>query len=361
MIQIQSPLTEILDNSGHNITFWLKPSVKEEGVKLTLGNHTFAYVAVDSFKNKAKCNFTITVLDITSPVLDNCISPPEVFIPISPNAQKNLTFIDWEPPNIYDNSNAELNITQNIKSGHLGVGLHQINYTAIDSSGNQNSCFINVSVQALKCDLLASPANGQSLCAKNSTHTWCDVTCDFGYAIYDESADSHLDSFQLFCENDAPKWKYETIPDCTKMELPDTIEQVVSIALDLNETTSCNDSLATEKLQNQIIEQVRDQLCGNLTDCEVASEIPGCVDIVKNISSIVEGDISNKTFYKVVKRDTLTMLQHSIGNGTKLTTAQANMKLRVYTRISKRLGLWDNNLPRSENIQVISAAISIFF
>lgn len=342
------------DNSDQNITFWLKPSVKDDGVKLTLGNHTFTYVAVDSFKNKAKCNFTVTVMDITSPVLDNCINPSEFIIPTSPTALKNLTFIDWEPPTIYDNSNAELNITQNIKPGHLGIGMHTINYTAVDSSGNQNTCLINVTVNALKCDLLASPANGQSLCAKNSTHTWCGVTCDFGFAIYDETADSHLDTLQLYCENDTPKWKYETIPDCTKMELPDTIEQVINITLDLNETTSCNDSVATEKLHNEIVDQVREQLCGNLTDCEIASEIPDCVDIVNNRSSSIDSDLSNKTFYKVVKRDTLAQLQQSINNGTKLTTTQANMKLRVYTRISKRLGLWDYNLPRSENIQVDS-------
>lgn len=341
----------------------MKPAVKDEGVKLILGNHTFTYVAVDSFKNKAKCNFTIIVLDITAPVLDNCINPPEFFIPTSQTAPGNLTFIEWESPTIYDNSNAELNITQNIKSGHLGVGVHQINYTAVDSSNNQNTCLMNVTVNALKCDLLASPANGQSLCAKNTTHTWCEIICDFGYAIYDESADSHLDTFQLYCENDAPKWKYETIPDCTKMELPDSIEQIVSIAIDLNETTSCNDTAATEKLQQEIIEQVREQLCGNLSDCEIASEIPDCVDIIKNRTTIIDSEISDKTFYKVVKRDTINQQQYLLTNGnkTRSTTTQTNMKLRVYTRISKRLGLWDYNLPRSENIQVLYFLFDYFY
>lgn len=151
---------------------------------MTLGNHTFTYIAVDAFRNKAKCNFTITVLDITPPNIDNCISPPEMFIPSSNDLNDNRTFVDWDAPIIYDNSNTDVNVTQSIHSGHIGIGVHAVTYIATDSSGNQNTCTLNVTVKPSLCDTLSSPGNGQSLCARNESHTWCDIICDLGYEIF---------------------------------------------------------------------------------------------------------------------------------------------------------------------------------
>lgn len=197
-------------------------------------------MAVDAFKNKAKCNFTVTVVDITPPVLDNCIDPPEIKIPLSPLSERNLSFIDWDPPIIYDNSNTALDVTQSMQPGFLGVGIHQVIYNATDASGNHNSCVVNVTVRPMLCEILPSPLNGQSLCAKNLTHTWCEVTCDVGYAIFDELAENHLENFKLYCENAYAKWQYDILPDCTQLELPDTIEQIFSITLDSDEPI-CND------------------------------------------------------------------------------------------------------------------------
>lgn len=209
-------------------------------MKLTLGEHTFTYNAVDAFKNKAKCNFVVTVIDITPPVLENCIDPPEIRIPITPKADPKLSFIDWDPPIIYDNSNTELEVTQSIQPGFLGLGVHQIIYNATDPSGNHNSCVLNVIVKPMECEVLQSPANGQSLCAKNMTHTWCEITCDVGYAIFDELAENHMENFKLYCESEFAKWPYDNVPDCTQLELPEAIEQVFSITLN-SEMPICND------------------------------------------------------------------------------------------------------------------------
>lgn len=106
-----------IDNSAGNITVFLKPSVKENGILLNGGNHTFSYIAIDMFRNKAHCNFTITVLDITPPNIDNCINPPDIFIPNVNISADNRTFVDWYTPNIYDNSNGDVNVTQSIHPG----------------------------------------------------------------------------------------------------------------------------------------------------------------------------------------------------------------------------------------------------
>lgn len=245
-IYITKNLQSPTDNSNINVTYWTKPSVKPEGVRLTLGQHSFTYVAVDQFKNKAKCNFTITVKDTTKPVLDICIDPPEILIPSCSDTNRSACFIEWDDPIIYDNSNTELAVTQSLEPGYLPVGIHRIQYTATDPSGNHAECQLNITVRQLRCDVLDSPTNGQALCAKNATHTWCEVTCDFGHAIYDELEDSHLENFVLFCENNFAKWKYEIIPDCNALEQPSSVEQVISIALDENASVCSDDDAKKE-------------------------------------------------------------------------------------------------------------------
>lgn len=332
--KIKQPLVSLADNSGDEITYWMKPAVKADGAKLTMGDHIFYYVAIDAFKNKAKCNFTITVLDITPPIMENCVNPPDIYIPTTPTALPNATFVDWDPPIIYDNSNIEVNVTQSLLAGQLGIGVHQVTYHAVDSAGNANSCVMNVTVLPLECNHLPPPANGKSFCAKNTTHTWCELSCDFDYSMYlNGTDDEHSDTLKLYCEHDIAKWPIETVADCTKIELPESIEQVFSITLEDDVAARCNDSGSAIEFQTEMETRLREQLCPDPLDCEIVSELPDCSSFEGNHSGI-----SNNTFYHVVnRRDT-----------AKRTPL---MKVRVYTRISKKLGLWDATAPRSENIR----------
>lgn len=253
----QQVICVFVDNSDDNITYWLKPSVKEDGVKLTLGSHIFSYIAVDAFRNKARCNFTVTVLDITPPNIDNCINSPDIFIPISNNTNNNRTFVDWDAPIIYDNSNIDVNVSQSIQPGHIGIGFHNVTYTATDSSGNQNTCTMNITVKPLLCNTLSSPGSGQSLCARNESHTWCDVICNLGYTFYGGD-DEQSDNIRLLCENDNPQWTYDPLPDCTKVELPDSIEQVFSITFDDDgEICKNNSELNVSMVHNILTSQIR--------------------------------------------------------------------------------------------------------
>lgn len=232
--------------------------MKDDGVKLTLGSHTFSYIAVDAFRNKAKCNFNIIVLDITPPNIDNCISPPEMFVPSAPHSMDdNRTFVDWDVPIIYDNSNLDVNYTQSIYPGHIGIGTHAVTYVAMDSSGNLNTCTLNVTVKPMICQTPVSPANGKSLCARNETHTWCDFICDLGYTIYDGD-DEQSDHIRLVCDNGNPQWAHDPLPDCTKVELPDSIEQVFSITLG-DDVAVCknNTELSALMVQNLLVSQIR--------------------------------------------------------------------------------------------------------
>lgn len=322
--------------------------MKEDGVKLTLGEHTFSYVAVDSFQNKAKCSFIVTVSDITPPTIDNCIDPLEFYVPPTSNASDNRSHIEWDPPIVYDNSELEVNVSQSILPGTLAIGKHAVTYTAIDSSGNQNECIINVTVKALQCAALAAPMNGHMLCAQNVSHTWCDVTCDIGYMIYHND----IDVLRVWCDHNSPRWQYDPLPDCTRIELPESVEQMVTLSLydDMDICQYRNDS-AGALMQDALVAQIKRHLCDRTIDtsCQVLSEIPSCDTIERGQG---DDETSNRNFYRIAKR--------SADRLSTMPRKQVNFKFRVYVRVSKGLGLWNSSLSRAENIEIVKSELGTY-
>lgn len=99
------------------------------------------------------------------------------------------------------------------------------------------------------------------------------------------------------------------------------------------------------------------QLCTDVEDCEIASEVPDCSEVYSSAASLNNtGEFTDKTFYNIVKRE----IGQTRRNST-VAAKPANMKIRVYTRISKKLGMWDPKLPRSENIKVLTMNELIYY
>lgn len=215
------------DNSGGNVSVWVKPALKEEGTKMYAGNYTFTYVAVDDFKNKAKCNFTISIADSTPPEFENCIANQTIYI-LSKNGTNQT--VEWEEPFAFDNvDDKNITLISSLQFGHLNLGEHLANYTAVDKAGNSNTCLITLTVKEKKCDELEKPENGLRICAKNETNTWCDFRCNFGFGITEN--DSVVDNVVLYCDNDKRIWSSD-VPECSKIEQPNSVEEILTIALD---------------------------------------------------------------------------------------------------------------------------------
>lgn len=190
------------------------------------GFYNFTYVAVDDFKNKAKCNFSILIADLTPPVFENCQTNQTFFVSAKNNTDQ---MVEWEEPFAYDNvDDKNITITSSLQHGFLSPGEYFINYTAIDKSGNANFCFINITVKEKKCDELDKPENGLRVCAKNDTKTWCDFRCNFGYGITEN--DSVIENRVLSCDNDKRLWSDEA-PECSAVEQPNSVEEVLTISL----------------------------------------------------------------------------------------------------------------------------------
>lgn len=204
------------------------------------GNYTFTYVAVDDFKNKAKCNFTIAIADKTSPVFENCITNQTFYIASKNNSGQ---LIEWEEPSAFDNvDDKNITILSSLQHGILSPGDYLANYTAVDKSGNVANCLVRVVVKEKKCGDLDKPENGQRVCAKNTTHTWCDFRCNFGFGI--NGNDSLIENVVLYCENEERSWSNENIPECSQIEHPNSVQEVLTISL------SSDDLICEEIAQN---------------------------------------------------------------------------------------------------------------
>lgn len=83
-------------------------------------------------------------------------------------------------------------------------------------------------------------------------------------------------------------------------------------------------------------------MCAGQADCEVLSNIPECIEEIPLIDST--GSDSNATFYSIVKRD--------VSESLKKPRQKSNLKIRILTKVGKKLGLWNQNTTRSENIKV---------
>lgn len=64
-------------------------------------------------------------------------------------------------------------------------------------------------------------------------------------------------------------------------------------------------------------------------------------------------EATNRNYYSVVKRDT---------NHKTIRTPKTNfnMKIKIYTKISKGLGLWNQTLSRAENIDIVKTELKTY-
>lgn len=339
---------ELWDNSQLKVSLKSVPAIGVNGTRLAKGAHNFSYIAVDNFNNEASCTFTVTVVDTTPPVWENCVDP-EVF-----KVRPERSYVEWVEPVVYDNSNESIVVTSSLKAGDLFPGVYLVNYTAIDSSNNSRSCVLNVTVEESKCHILESPKNGISVCASNATTVWCSLNCQPGFEVYmDGLAENNQEMVTMDCQHDNPSWRYDPWPDCVPTEQPDTVE-VLHIDLDVDDALCSNSS---EGQHGAVMEAIKAQLCGDQENCSIVSELPSCEEILGN-HPVGEDDKSatkelEGTIYHTVRRRDLTSVTQEPKKHKRVRPkGKLGLKINIYTRLSKKLGLWSQNATRSDNLKV---------
>ncbi|ETN64776.1 hypothetical protein AND_003471, partial [Anopheles darlingi] len=364
--RLQQPY--VYDNSGDNFTYWVKPALRDGGTQLPLGEHEFTYVAVDAFKNKARCSFRVTVIDRTPPVLEGCDggsgqATAVYYVSQPDNPQE--TLVRWEEPTVFDNAGAAgVTMTQNLTHGYLPVGTHTVLYRAVDAAGNEANCTVRVEVRQYSCETLPEPPNGFAVCAHNGSHVWCELSCreDFAFA-HNQTTDTVL----LVCDRARPTWPggggsgFADLPECSAVVRPLGVEKVLTLQLEqpgLLEPTLCDDPDALDELSEGFASGLRGQLCGEQTNCTLLTRLPVCELGPGSGSGPGGGD--EATRYHVVKRRSAATQptkgekeQQQQQQQQELVRQRSTVKVVVYKRLSQELGLWRSDGKKSENIKRI--------
>lgn len=90
---------------------------------------------------------------------------------------------------------------------------------------------------------------------------------------------------------------------------------------------------------------LKNHMCQGQEDCEITSTLPECSSDDSNIiSSASDNPFDSSVYYNVAKR-------HIQKRGAR-KESKTNMQVRIFTNLGKRLGLWQYNVSKAENIQV---------
>ncbi|KAH1026828.1 hypothetical protein HUJ05_000441 [Dendroctonus ponderosae] len=260
----------ITDNSGLEVSTWLKPAiVNVTEYKFSIGLTPVTYFAQDPFHNAIKCKFFVEILDQEPPVIEECINPAPFLV--SPHAQENIS---WDEPNIFDNSQ-NVSITKSHEFGRFPIGTTLVTYTAKDPSGNLNICNLNITVEESECPEFTSPSHGRSECADQSESRQCVITCEEGYAIPLQSSEAtSLENSSRFECNHAEALWHNTegllYPECSVTVVGDqTQEGDVQVSLDGD---GCNNTDQIGEIQNSIKSMISNNICTGLCEIDLKSE-----------------------------------------------------------------------------------------
>ncbi|XP_017779989.1 PREDICTED: sushi, von Willebrand factor type A, EGF and pentraxin domain-containing protein 1-like [Nicrophorus vespilloides] len=256
------------DNSNLNVSIWTKPSIKKvNNFKFKIGTTIVTYFAQDGFKNRAKCNFTVKILDKQPPNIEQCVDPPP-FLTVEKQPQ-NLT---WDEPVIYDNSQ-NVNVHKTHEFGLFDIGTTQVIYTATDFSNNTASCTLNITLQESKCEDLPDPIFGHSDCQPFSDQIQCVVTCDEGYALplYQSSVIDVGNETKFICEHSQPMWYSNAgaLLGCSVSEIPLEVNHTGVIEVDDRKELCQNESNLTD-FGNEIGNKLENDCEG--FECKVTTE-----------------------------------------------------------------------------------------
>ena len=113
------------------------------GTSFPIGTTSVTITATDDAGNQTTCSFNVTVTDISAPVFNSC--PADITVVASNNSCDGTA--TWNVPTASDNCSVDITPTADFSPGDaFPVGTTTVTYTARDVSGNESTCFFEVTV-----------------------------------------------------------------------------------------------------------------------------------------------------------------------------------------------------------------------
>ena len=119
-----------------------------------IGVNAVTLTVTDASGNTAQCSTTVTVRDVTPPVMTAC--PPNITLSSRTSCSATAT---WTPPTATDNCGAPT-VTGTHTPGHsFPAGVTIVTYTATDASGNSVNCSFTVTVLDTQVPTISCPVS----------------------------------------------------------------------------------------------------------------------------------------------------------------------------------------------------------
>ena len=153
----------------HNYSAWTNPN-SLTGASFPVGTTTVIWTATDGAGNTATCTETIIVHDVQAPTISGCPSG----LTLSVGQYNCGSTPNWTIPTATDNcSLASMTQTSGPSStGLLAVGTYNVNYTALDISGNTATCAFTINVLASTAPVIVCPNNITSQSTNTNNCYW---------------------------------------------------------------------------------------------------------------------------------------------------------------------------------------------
>ena len=119
-----------------------------------VGTTTVSYSATDGAGNTGTCSFDITVNDTTSPIV-TCPGP----ITVNNDSGQCGAVVNYSGLNATDNCGVDTSFTSPADGSFFSVGTTTVVFTALDSSGNSDTCQFSVTVIDNEAPVVSCPAN----------------------------------------------------------------------------------------------------------------------------------------------------------------------------------------------------------
>ena len=149
-----------------------------------VGSTVLNFIATDSVGNTATCVFTVTVTETIPPVLLNC--PNDTTIVLPPNECSQA--VSWQAPTATDNCGVSgVVVTSNQAPGStFNTGASVVTYTAVDFSGNMDTCSFTITLRDTIAPGIFCPQNVSEPAA---SALGCAAVVFFGQAFANDLCD----------------------------------------------------------------------------------------------------------------------------------------------------------------------------
>ncbi|XP_071942787.1 hyalin-like [Antedon mediterranea] len=167
---------ETSDNSGRLVT--VMSSSFESGDMIPYGTHTITFTATDPYGNIDTCDFGLNVEDNEDPVL---VCPPNIAT-ITADGSDQAVNVTWTDPIVNDNSGEDITPTSKYNPGNneFYIGIIDVMYDAVDSSGNAATCTFTITVTDNESPTIDCPSNVTSNNYIGERYGLVNVSTDIG-------------------------------------------------------------------------------------------------------------------------------------------------------------------------------------